>query len=460
MAIGSAVFHPVRSRRRGWLGLLGATLILMTLSAGSASATIIERDRSIKIPYAFTAWDCGYPMQVSGVSTDLVHIRADTKNPDIAYFTDNYAVKETWTTADGSFFTVTHNGMFKNVQAHRVSGSLYQFEDHETGQPFVVSDSSGRAVYRDRGNVVSDYTYDFSTGEFNFLGNQLHGPHPMFTLDLCLAVAPLVAPFDSAKYLTPRPIGSTSFANGYDEYLPPSYSPTGPKSPLLLFFNGYGESGDGTPGAIDRLVGAGIPKYINVGGWDTSRPFVVLAMQHVENAPGFDFSSCDNAQFGGSCGMFLQDAQGNVQPAFCTTPQEVAAFIDYAIATYNVDPTRVYITGLSCGGYGVWEYLGTHIGTSKAAAAVPIAGEGRPAWARAGCSLAGTPIWAFHGALDDTVDPQGSITTMTNLQTCPGIDPNKAKLTVFPDRDHNSWDPAYGGADGSIYDWMLNFTKP
>ena len=77
--------------------------------------------------------------------------------------------------------------------------------------------------------------------------------------------------------------------------------------------------------------------------------------------------------------MFLQDAQGNVQPAFCTTPQEVAAFIDYALATYNVDPTRVYITGLSCGAFGVWEYLGTHAGSVKAAAAVPIAGEGRPA---------------------------------------------------------------------------------
>jgi predicted peptidase len=158
--------------------------------------------------------------------------------------------------------------------------------------------------------------------------------------------------------------------------------------------------------------------------------------------------------------MFLQDQQGNVQPAFCTTPQEVAAFIDYALATYNVDPTRVYITGLSCGAYGVWEYLGTHVGTSKAAAAVPIAGEGRPAWAHAGCALSGTPIWAFHGLLDDTVDPDGSIVTMHNLQACSGIDLNKAKLTTFPDRDHNSWDPAYGGAAGSIYDWMLSFTKP
>ena len=460
MDVPGNLFQLSRSRARRWLGLLGASLIVLTLTASSATATIVERDRSIKTPYDFTAWDCGYAMQGTGVSTDLIHVRADNTNPDIFFFTDNYAVTETWTAPDGRSFTLSHNGQFKNVQAHRIDGSLYQFEDHETGQPFVIADSRGKVVYRDRGNVVSNYTYDFDTGEFNFLGNQLHGPHPMANLDLCLAVAPLVAPFDSAKHLTERPIGSTPFANGYDEYLPPSYSATGAKSPLLLFFNGYGESGDGTPEAIDRLVGAGIPKYINVGGWDTSRPFVVLAMQHVENAPGFDFSTCDGATFGGSCGMLLQDAQENVQPAFCTTPQEVAAFIDYALATYNVDPTRVYITGLSCGAFGVWEYLGTQAGSVKAAAAVPIAGEGRPAWAAAGCGLKETPIWAFHGALDDTVDPQGSITTMTNLQGCPGVDMNKAELTVFPDRDHNSWDPAYGGADGSIYDWMLKFTKP
>ena len=133
------------------------------------------------------------------------------------------------------------------------------------------------------------------------------------------------------QYLTERPIGSTDSPAGYDEYLPPSYTATGAQSPLLLFFHGYGETGDGTPEAISRLVWAGIPKYINVGGWPTDRPFVVLAPQHVEDPPGFDFSSCDGAQFGGSCNMQVQHDNGNVQPAFCTTPNEVRDFIDYAV---------------------------------------------------------------------------------------------------------------------------------
>ena len=248
---------------------------------------------------------------------------------------------------------------------------------------------------------------------------------------------------------------------GFDEYLPPSYTATGAQSPLLIFFHGYGETGDGTPEAISRLVAAGIPKYINVGGWPTDRPFVVLAPQHVEDPPGFDFSSCDGAQFGGSCNMQVQHDNGNVQPAFCTTPNEVRDFIDYATTHYNVDPSRVYITGLSCGAFGVWEYLGFYGGDHKVAAAVPIAGEGRPAFATASCSLGDTPIWAFTGLLEDTVDPQGSIVPMTALQDDCGVPAERAKLTVYPDRDHNSWDPAYGGANGDdIYSWMLGFTTP
>ena len=449
------------SRARRWLGLTAAIVITMTLTAGSASATVGERERVFKNPYEFTAWDCGYPMQVVGVETHFIHVRTDRRVDGNVFFTNNYSWRETWTAADGRSFTISGNGIFKDVQAKSLGGSLYQFAFHENGQPFVLKDSSGKVISRDRGNLTGSYTFDFGTGEFNFLGNKLHGPHPMFDVDLCKAVEPLTGISDSAKYLTERPIGSTDSPAGYDEYLPPSYTATGAQSPLLLFFHGYGETGDGTPEAISRLVAAGIPKYINVGGWPTDRPFVVLAPQHVEDPPGFDFSSCDGAQFGGSCNMQVQHDNGNVQPAFCTTPNEVRDFIDFATTHYNVDLSRVYVTGLSCGAFGVWEYLGFYGGDHKVAAAVPIAGEGRPAFATASCSLGDTPIWAFTGLLEDTVDPQGSIVPMTALQDDCGVPAEQAKLTVYPDRDHNSWDPAYGGANGDdIYSWMLGFTTP
>ena len=97
----------------------------------------------------------------------------------------------------------------------------------------------------------------------------------------------------------------------------------------------------------------------------------------------------------------------------------------------------------------------------EAAAAVPIAGDGRPAWSPSYCGLEEAPLWAFTGLLEDTVDPAGSIEPLTALQACPGVPADEAKLTVYPDRDHNSWDPAYGGANGDdIYAWMLGFTNP
>jgi dienelactone hydrolase len=460
MSVSDALIRRT-SRARRWLGLSAAIVITMTLTAGSASATVGERERVFKNPYEFVAWDCGYPMDVVGIETHLIHVRADQKNDNIGFFTNNYSWRETWTAADGRSFTISGNGIFKDVQAKSLGGSLYQFAFHENGQPFVLRDSSGKLISRDRGNLTGRYTFDFETGEFNYLGDTLHGPHPMFGVDLCKAVAPLTGISDSAKYLTERPIGSTDSPAGYDEYLPPSYTATGAQSPLLIFFHGYGETGDGTPEAISRLVAAGIPKYINVGGWPTDRPFVVLAPQHVEDPPGFDFSSCDGAQFGGSCNMQVQHDRGNAQPAFCTTPNEVRDFIDYAVTHYNVDSSRVYITGLSCGAFGVWEYLGFYGGDNKVAAAVPIAGEGRPAFATASCSLGDTPIWAFTGLLEDTVDPQGSIEPIKALQDDCGVPADQAKLTAYPDRDHNSWDPAYGGANGDdIYSWMLGFTTP
>ena len=258
----------------------------------------------------------------------------------------------------------------------------------------------------------------------------MSGPHPSFDIDLCKLVEPLTGG-DSAQYLTQRPIGSTESTMGYDEYLPPSYDPKGDPSPLLLFFHGAGESGDGSAEALSHLVGAGIPKYINVGGWPTDRPFVVLAPQHFD--PGtFDFSTCDGLPWGGSCGMQLQHDLGHDSTSFCTTPDEVHDFIDYAVAHYNVDPTRVYLTGLSCGAYGIWEYLAAHGADNKVAAAVPIAGDGRPGSSDDYCKLDTTPIWAFHGLLDDVVNPDGSIVPMTALQGCPGVDAQRGDADYLP----------------------------
>jgi hypothetical protein len=162
-------------------------------------------------------------MSVVGVESHNVLIRADKKLADHAFVTDNYKYTEVWTAPDGRSFTLAGHAVAKDVKSKSVEGSVYEFTFQSTGQPAVITDSSGAVVARDRGNLSFHYTIDVATGAFNFLGLKISGPHPLFDVDLCKVVAPLVGG-DSAQYLTPRPIGSTSSDMGYYEYLPPSYS--------------------------------------------------------------------------------------------------------------------------------------------------------------------------------------------------------------------------------------------
>jgi predicted peptidase len=146
-------------------------------------------------------------------------------------------------------------------------------------------------------------------------------------------------------------------------------------------------------------------------------------------------------------------------PAFCTTPAEIHDFVAYAVSHYNVDPNRVYLTGLSCGAFGIWEYVAAY-GDTQIAAAVPYAGNGLPAWNTARCHLGSVPLWAFSGALDDVVNPEGSTVPIANLRTCPGIDHDRARVTLYPDFFHEGWDEAYSGALGDdIYSWMLSHAR-
>ena len=248
---------------------------------------------------------------------------------------------------------------------------------------------------------------------------------------------------------------------GYYEYLPPSYRDAGARSPLLVALNGYGENGDGTPDGLRNLLATGIPRFIDVGGWPTDRPLVVLAPQHVEEPPGFDFEPCNPRRiWGGSCNMQLQHDRNHASPAFCTTPDEIHDFITYAVARYNVDPKRVYVTGLSCGAFGAWEYLATY-GDEQVAAAVPIAGDGRPAWTTAGCGLDSVPSGPSTANSTTSSIRRGSIEPMTKLAACPGVPADRARLTVYPDLTHDGWDQAYSGSLGDdIYTWMLAFSRP
>jgi predicted esterase len=232
----------------------------------------------------------------------------------------------------------------------------------------------------------------------------------------------------SSERLTARPLGTVPGAGqGFWEYLPPGYG-SGADFPLLVFFHGLGENGDGSEGALASVLVTGLPALLANDQWPENQPFVILSTQH----PG-----------GG-----------------CHTEAEIASFLAFATESYDIDPKRVYLTGLSCGAIGAWSYLGVHT-DEVAAGAVLIAGSGTAAFAQAGCDLGTVPIWAFHGDADDVVSPSGSIDPIESLQACTNPPAVDAKLTLYPGVGHNSWDMTYDPAGmNDIYTWLLSHEKP
>jgi predicted peptidase len=251
-------------------------------------------------------------------------------------------------------------------------------------------------------------------------------------LTACSNGAGVASDEPSSEPFTLRPLGSVDGApNGYVEYLPPGYGDGKPR-PLLLFFHGAGENGDGSDGELERLFNTAIPALIESGRWPEDRPFIVLMPQH---------------------------EGGQVAGSLCPDADEVESFISFATEHYEVDRRRVYLTGLSCGAIGAWQYLGEH--TNEAvAAAVLIAGDGNSAVGEADCALARVPIWAFHGAFDSVVSFNGSVRPIKLLRMCTNPKPVDLRLTVYPGVDHDSWSATYDLSAGhDIYAWLLRHKR-
>ncbi|MCF6262198.1 MAG: hypothetical protein L3J24_01185 [Xanthomonadales bacterium] len=221
---------------------------------------------------------------------------------------------------------------------------------------------------------------------------------------------------------TAMALGSTGAGQGYYEYLPPGYELGEQEYPLLLFIHGLGENGDGDS-QLDRVLANGPPRLINNNSWNESLPFVVLSPQRA----------------GGGC----------------TSSNEIRDFIDYALLNYDINPARVYLTGLSCGAIGSWNYLGNNTNT-QIAAMIPIAGNGNGAFNNAGCDLGLVPIWAFHGGNDGVVGVGGTTSPINNILACQSPTAVDVSMVIYPGVGHNSWRRTYDLSAGhDIYNWLL-----
>ncbi|WP_027366481.1 prolyl oligopeptidase family serine peptidase [Desulfocurvibacter africanus] len=183
--------------------------------------------------------------------------------------------------------------------------------------------------------------------------------------------------------------------------------------PLAFFLHGAGERGDDPR----LLLRQGLPRHAEAHAKDL--PFLLVSPQCPE------WSS-------------WQQHLGHVEE-----------LLEAVMAEHPVDPDRIYLTGISMGGFGAW-FLGTER-PERFAAVVPICGYGPEAlgFPERVCALRQVPVWAFHGAKDTVVPAEESCKLVDALRLCGG----DVRLTIYPDVGHDSWTQTYD--DPELYDWML-----
>jgi predicted peptidase len=187
-------------------------------------------------------------------------------------------------------------------------------------------------------------------------------------------------------------------------YLPPDYDKADKPFPLVLFLHGAGESGKD----LKLVKKHGPPKLAETKDF----PCVIVSPQ----CPGFGWDV-----------------------------DMVNGLLDDVIAHYKVDKDRVYLTGLSMGGFGTWALAAAH--PEKFAAIAPICGGGNPADAK---KLKDLPIRIFHGDKDTAVPIARSEEMFKALKDAGAAN---VEFKIYPGVGHDSWTATYD--DQEFWDWLL-----
>jgi predicted peptidase len=209
---------------------------------------------------------------------------------------------------------------------------------------------------------------------------------------------------DPPKQISARLDAQIHVVLDYLLYLPADYQKKD-SWPLMLFLHGAGERGND----LELVKKHGPPKLIEEG---KSFPFIVVSPQ------------CPKDR--------------NWQP------MELTALVDEIVAKQKVDLDRIYVTGLSMGGFGTWALAAAT--PERFAAIIPICGGGDVIATR---RLTQLPVWVFHGAKDPVVPLKRSEDMVEALKKSNG----NVKFTVYPESLHDSWTATYENPE--VYTWLL-----
>lgn len=195
-------------------------------------------------------------------------------------------------------------------------------------------------------------------------------------------------------------------------FLPEDYQKqSGKKWPLILFLHGIGQRGDD----LDLVKTHGIAKIVE---GQPDFPFITISPQCPDDTMWWDH------------------------------PQTLKAIVDQVRAEYAVDEQRIYLTGLSMGGFGTWGLAMAY--PDLFAAIAPICGGGISEFVGL---IRDVPVWAFHGAEDPAIPLQASQRMVDTLRAVGG----NVRFTVYPGVGHDSWTQTYENPE--LYEWFLQHSR-
>jgi predicted peptidase len=254
----------------------------------------------------------------------------------------------------------------------------------------------------------------------------------LFAVLLCLASAPAFARKHETGFLD-RTVSVNGEIYRYQVFVPQDFD-SHKKWPVILFLHGVGERGDDgvlqTEYGIGHAIRQSVPRF----------PFIVVMPQ----------------------------CRKDKNERWINAPMQAQALaaLEQSIKEFHGDRERLYLTGLSMGGYGVWDLAAKYPG--KFAAYAPICGGihgpiklpeihvglvGDPnvadPYAETARRIGSTPIWIFHGDADDTVSVEESRKMTQALQAAKA----NVRYTEYPGVGHNAWDKAY--AEPELIPWLL-----
>jgi len=195
----------------------------------------------------------------------------------------------------------------------------------------------------------------------------------------------------------------------YVVFVPKDYDGSKPV-PVILFLHGSGETKGGSKQPVDVGIGTAVKKQAD------TFPAIVIVPQSEKRTWSADSEDGKRA----------------------------VAILEQVQKKYKIDSKRVYLTGLSMGGFGTWSIAAAY--PDKWAAMVPICGGGNPKDAE---KIKNIPCWCVHGDADPTVKVDQSRRMIDALKKA-GATPRYDEL---PGVGHNSWDAAYGKKE--LYTWLL-----